>query len=98
MSTENFKPNLYVLARIIKALIDNGPMKRTNLAQASGLSYDKLQKYLNWMIEKGLITVDDDGYVSLTREGAKTYDELVQWIIKYVGSLRLDRRWRPRPT
>ncbi|MEM4650569.1 MAG: winged helix-turn-helix domain-containing protein [Pyrobaculum sp.] len=98
MSTENFKPNLYVLARIIKALIDNGPMKRTNLAQASGLSYDKLHKYLNWMIEKGLITVDGDGYVSLTREGAKAYDELVQWIIKYVGSLRLDRRWRPRPT
>ena len=98
MSTENFKPNLYVLARIIKALIDNGPMKRTNLAQVSGLSYDKLQKYLNWMIEKGLIKVDGDGYVSLTREGAKAYDELVQWIIKYVGSLRLDRRWRPPPT
>jgi predicted transcriptional regulator len=98
MSTENFKPNLYVLARIIKALIDNGAMKRTNLAQASGLSYDKLQRYLNWMIEKGLIAVDGDGYVCLTREGAKTYDELVQWIIKYVGSLRLDRRWRPHPT
>jgi hypothetical protein len=98
MSTESFKPNLYVLARIIKALIDNGAMKRTNLAQASGLSYDKLQRYLNWMIEKGLIAVDGDGYVSLTREGAKTYDELVQWIIKYVGSLRLDRRWRPHPT
>ena len=98
MSTENFKPNLYVLARIIKALIDNGPMKRTALAQASGLSYDKLQKYLNWMIEKGLVAIDGDGYVSLTREGAKTYDELVQWIIQYVGSLRLDRRWRPRPT
>ncbi len=98
MSTENFKPNLYVLARIIKALIDNGAMKRTNLAQVSGLSYDKLQKYLNWMVEKGLVAIDGDGYVSLTREGAKTYDELVQWIIKYVGSLRLDRRWRPHPT
>ncbi len=98
MNTENFKPNLYVLARIIKALIDNGPMKRTNLAQVSGLSYDKLQKYLNWMIEKGLVAIDGDGNVSLTREGAKTYDELVQWIMKYVGSLRLDKRWRPPPT
>jgi hypothetical protein len=98
MSTESFKPNLYVLARIIKALIDNGAMKRTNLAQASGLSYDKLQRYLNWMGERGLIAIDGDGYVRLTREGAKAYDELVQWIIKYVGSLRLDRRWRPHPT
>ncbi|MFP3239481.1 MAG: winged helix-turn-helix domain-containing protein [Caldivirga sp.] len=91
MSTENFKPNLYVLARIIKTLMDNGSMKRTNLAQASGLSYDKLQRYLNWMSERGLVTIDGDGYVRLTKEGAKTYDELVQWIIRYVGSLRLGR-------
>jgi predicted transcriptional regulator len=91
MSTENFKPNLYVLARIIKTLMDNGSMKRTNLAQASGLSYDKLQRYLNWMSERGLVTIDGDGYVRLTKEGAKAYDELVQWIIRYVGSLRLGR-------
>jgi len=91
MSTENFKPNLYVLARIIKTLMDNGSMKRTNLAQASGLSYDKLQRYLNWMSERGLVTIDGDGHVRLTKEGAKTYDELVQWIIRYVGSLRLGR-------
>ena len=91
MSTENFKPNLYVLARIIKTLMDNGSMKRTNLVQASGLSYDKLQRYLNWMSERGLVTIDGDGYVRLTKEGAKTYDELVQWIIRYVGSLRLGR-------
>jgi hypothetical protein len=91
MSTGSFKPNLYVLARIIKTLMDNGSMKRTNLAQASGLSYDKLQRYLNWMSERGLIIMDGDGYVRLTEEGAKAYDELVQWIIRYVGSLRLSR-------
>jgi predicted transcriptional regulator len=91
MSTGSFKPNLYVLARIIKTLMDNRVMKRTNLAQASGLSYDKLQRYLNWMSERGLITIDGDGYVRLTKEGAKAYDELVQWIIRYVGSLRLSR-------
>jgi hypothetical protein len=39
-----------------------------------------------------LIAIDGDGYVRLTREGAKAYDELVRWIIKYVGSLRLGRR------
>jgi len=91
MSTGSFKPNLYVLVRIIKTLMDNGSMKRTNLAQASGLSYDKLQRYLNWMSERGLIIMDGDGYVRLTEEGAKAYDELVQWIIRYVGSLRLSR-------
>jgi predicted transcriptional regulator len=91
MSTGSFKPNLYVLARIIKTLMDNGVMRRTNLAQASGLSYDKLQRYLNWMSERGLIAMDGDGYVRLTEEGAKAYDELVQWIIRYVGSLRLSR-------
>ena len=30
-------------------------------------------------------------YIRLTKEGAKAYDELVQWIIRYVGSLRLSR-------
>ena len=91
MGSRDFKPNLYVLARIIEALNSNGPMKRTNLATASGLSYDKLEKYLNWMIEKGLATVDGDGLVRLTKDGERTYEELVTWIKRYVGSLKVTK-------
>ncbi|WP_292000344.1 winged helix-turn-helix domain-containing protein [Caldivirga sp.] len=91
MSTEEFKPNLYVLARIINTLMGNGGMRRTNLATASGLSYDKLQRYLDWMTSKGLVVIDGDGYVRLTNDGVRAYEELVKWVIKYVGSLKVGR-------
>ncbi|GAB6945925.1 hypothetical protein JCM16161A_00550 [Vulcanisaeta sp. JCM 16161] len=91
MNSREFRPDLYVLARIIEALVNNGPMKRTRLATACGLSYDKLERYLNWMIERNLVLIDGDGFVKLTRDGERTYDELVSWIKKYVGSLRISR-------
>mgnify|MGYP001770730035 FL=1 len=91
MSSREFRPDLYVLARIIEALVNNGPMRRTRLATACGLSYDKFERYLDWMINRGLVVVDGDGLVRLTRDGERTYEELVLWIKRYVGSLRINR-------
>ncbi len=89
MSSERFRPDLYVLARIIETLASNGPMKRTRLAMACGLSYDKFEKYLEWLVNKGLVSINDDGLVRLTKDGERTYEELVMWIRRYVGSLRI---------
>jgi predicted transcriptional regulator len=83
-----------VLARIIKALRDKGPSKRTALATATGISYDRLVLYLDWMISRGFVTLAGDGSVQLTAPGVQAYDQLVQWIIVHVGQLRLPR---PRP-
>lgn len=47
------------------------------------------------MSKKGFVVIDDDGMVVLTKAGSKTYDELVQWIMKYVGQLKFPRL-RPR--
>jgi predicted transcriptional regulator len=91
MSSREFRPDLYVLARIIEALVNNGPMKRTKLAIACGLSYDKFERYLEWMVRKNLVIIDGDGFVRLTKDGERTYEELVQWIKRYVGSLRINR-------
>ena len=55
------------------------------------MSYDKFERYLDWMISKGLVVVDGDGLIRLTRYGERTYEELVLWIKKYVGSLRINR-------
>ncbi|GGI79299.1 hypothetical protein GCM10007112_15290 [Vulcanisaeta souniana JCM 11219] len=66
-------------------------MKRTRLATVCGLSYDKLERYLNWMIERNLVLIDGDGIVRLTRDDERTYEELVLWIKRYVGSLRISR-------
>jgi predicted transcriptional regulator len=85
------KPDLYVIARIIKALKEKSMMNRTALATSTGLAYDKLVKYLEWMLKREFIEIDENGYVNLTKAGAEAYDELVQWIMKYVGQLRFPR-------
>ena len=85
------KPDLYVIARIIKALKEKNRMNRTTLATSTGLAYDKLVNYLAWMSERKFIEIDHDGYVSLTKSGIQAYDDLVQWIMTYVGQLKFPR-------
>ena len=85
------KPDLYVIARIIKVLKEKNRMNRTTLATSTGLAYDKLVNYLAWMSERKFIEIDHDGYVSLTKNGAEAYDELVKWIMKSVGQLKFPR-------
>jgi len=85
------KPDLYVVARIIKALKKKNKINKTALATCTELSYDKLVKYLDWMSKKGFIEIDENGAVILTKAGSETYDELVQWIMKHVGQLKFPR-------
>ncbi len=66
-------------------------MNKTALATSTGLAYDKLIKYLSWMSEKGFTKVDENGFVVLTKTGSEAYDDLVQWIMKYVGQLKFPR-------
>ena len=87
----SFKPDLYVIARIIKALRDRNEMNRTALATLTGLAYDKLVKYLAWMSDKRFVQMDTNGSVLLTKAGVEVYDELVSWIMKYVGQLKFPR-------
>ncbi|MGD6809235.1 MAG: winged helix-turn-helix domain-containing protein [Candidatus Bathyarchaeia archaeon] len=87
----NSKPDLYVVARIISVLRDRGGMKRTELACVTGVAYDRLQKYVEWMNQENLLKVDAEGNVSLTKHGLETYDNLVKWILRYVGKLKFPR-------
>lgn len=80
-----------MFARIIKTLKEKGSMNRTALAVATGLSYDRMIKYLDWMIEKGFVSLDSDGQVNLTPDGAEAYDGIVRWILEHVGNLKLSR-------
>jgi predicted transcriptional regulator len=88
------KPDLYVIARIIKVLKEKNRVNKTALATSSGIAYDRLLKYLEWMSERKFIKIDESGYISLTRDGIEVYDDLVQWIMKNVGQLKFPR---PRP-
>jgi predicted transcriptional regulator len=88
---QSSKPDLYVIARIIKSLKEKKKTNKTALATSTGLSYDKMVKYLEWMSKKGFIAMDEDGLVVLTEAGSEAYDDLVQWIMKYVGQLKFPR-------
>ncbi|HZW57665.1 MAG TPA: winged helix-turn-helix domain-containing protein [Nitrososphaerales archaeon] len=86
------RPDLYVVARIIKSLKEQNKMNRTALATSTGLAYDKLVKYLDWMQEKQFVRIEGDGgFVVLTERGLETYDGLVKWIMEYVGRLRFPK-------
>jgi predicted transcriptional regulator len=89
--TQSSKPDLYVIARIIKALKEKNRMNKTTLATSTGLAYDKLVKYLAWMSQRGFVEEDETGLVVLTKAGSEAYDDLVQWIMKYVGQLKFPR-------
>jgi predicted transcriptional regulator len=85
------KPDLYVLARVIKALKEKKPITKTSLATYTGLSYDRLVKYLNWMENKGFIEYNSNDDVVLTKQGSVTYDQLVKWILEHIGRVRFQR-------
>jgi len=90
-SQPSSKPDLYVVARIVNVLREEGPMKRTQLSMTTRLSYDALVRYLEWMKQSGFVLLDDDDVVHLTQEGLQVYDRLVKWILEYVGRLRFPR-------
>jgi predicted transcriptional regulator len=85
------KLDLYVIARIIIVLKEKGSINRTNLATFSGLAYDKLARYISWMNDKELVYSDAEGNVSLTEKGFQSYEELVDWIMRYVGKVRFPK-------
>ena len=88
---QSSKPDLYVVARIIRSLNKKNNVNKTTLAVSSELSYDKFIKYLDWMLDKNFVVIDENGLVSLTEAGSEAYEELVQWIMKYVGQLKFPR-------
>lgn len=85
------RPDLYVIARIINVLRERGDVKRTQLATLTGLSYDSLSRYLEWMAARGFVEVDAEGDVALTEKGYEAYERLVKWILEYVGRLRFPK-------
>ncbi|MGC9117369.1 MAG: winged helix-turn-helix domain-containing protein [Thermoproteus sp.] len=79
---EDFLPDFYVLARIL-ALVRNGVRKRRSLALMSGLNYRSFQRYLDYLVERGLVR--DGAEITLTPKGAEILDRLED-LIKEISS------------
>lgn len=89
-SDPQFRPDLYLVARIISTLYQEGSKQKTELSIETGFAYDRLVNYLSWMTEKNLIN-EEDSTIILTPKGYSTYDKLVDWIMEYVGKLEFHR-------
>ncbi len=92
MSENGWKPDLYVLARIVDALSRNGPMKKTNLQMSARLNYEALVRYTNWMSSHGLVELarnPDGEFVVLTNKGQEAQETFVSWLGKLFDSLKL---------
>ncbi|HEX9907177.1 MAG TPA: winged helix-turn-helix domain-containing protein [Thermoplasmata archaeon] len=79
------RPDLYVVARILERLWrENGPMVKTRLQVAARVNYDVFSKYLTWLLEKGLVSLENSPegreMVAITDKGMESYKKLVQWI------------------
>jgi predicted transcriptional regulator len=63
-------------------------MGKTRLQVAANVNYDVFTRYVGWMRDRGLVTLEGnpDGHdrVALTSEGRDAYRKLVQWISEVV--------------
>ena len=87
------RPDLYVLARFLNILYENGqPMKKTNLQMRTGLNYVRFTEYFEWMISHGFVQrKDEDGMemYSLSPQGLDAYHRLVAWIRETMKGMRI---------
>src|SRR2546422_1614460 len=90
-----WKPDLYVVARILEHLWrSSDPMLKTRLQVAANVNYDVFKRYLEWLMTSGLasLTLSNDGHekVSLTAKGAMPTGVSSSGSMRSCGERRLD--------
>jgi predicted transcriptional regulator len=88
------RPDLYVLARFLDILYQNGRrMKKTNLQMRVGLNYPRFMEYLEWIISHGFVErqTDEGGAesYSLSPQGIDAHRRLVAWIRETMKGMRI---------
>ncbi|TMA03657.1 MAG: hypothetical protein E6J99_00075 [Methanobacteriota archaeon] len=83
------RPDLYVVARLLEGLWRaHGPMVKTRLQVAANVNYDVFSRYLEWILSRGLVSIENaaDGHdrITLTPKGHEAYRRLVQWVNEVV--------------
>ena len=91
-TSSSWKPDIYIIARLLEKLwLKGGGCRKSELQMAARLNYDIYSKYLGWLVEKGLMKIEmkteRNIKVKITQKGLKTYDIMVEWIKENVGEL-----------
>jgi predicted transcriptional regulator len=69
---ESFEPNMKILSRVMKTILERDSINRTNLAQEANVNYVRLVNHLSWLEKKHFVElVVDEGkvIVRLTQRG-----------------------------
>jgi predicted transcriptional regulator len=87
------RPDLYVLARFLDTLFDNGkPMRKTNLQMRVGLNYPRFIEYLGWLVSHGIVHQSNEegtDLYSLSPLGVDAHHRLVEWIRDTMKGMRI---------
>lgn len=78
-----FQPNIKLLYRITKAIMENNSLGKTALSQKANINYVILMKHLIWLDDKGLIeSIVNDGkvHVRFGEKGRQFADQLTKLI------------------
>ena len=86
------RPDLYVVARFLERLwTPDKEWKKTELQMAVGLNYNVYSRYLQWLQDKGLITIKDiderHSVVRITEKGVEAYHTMASWIKDVIGDI-----------
>ncbi len=79
------KPNLYVIARFLETIHENGhAINKSKIQRHLGLRYPRFLEYLQWLQDHHLIETqkesDQSERIILTPKGLESYYRLSHWI------------------
>ena len=69
---ESFEPNMKILSRVMKTILERDSINRTNLAQEANVNYLRLVNHLRWLEKKNfveLVIQEGKVIVKLTQRG-----------------------------
>lgn len=76
MKNSGFKPDLYIVYRILK-ILSREAMTKTALATHARLNYQRAVRYFDYLIEAGLVEIRGNK-LQLTERGFKTLEKIEQ--------------------
>jgi len=95
------RPDLYIVARFLERLwLDGKDHSRADLQAAVGLNYNLFVWYMEWLLRKKLIAIQNSGdreTVVITHKGLDAYHRLVVWVREVVGDIGPRKRTGSKP-
>lgn len=83
------RPDLHVVARFLDCMCrpGEGAFTRSRLQRAVRLNYDLFRRYLELVVERGLVAADDQDPETfrVTEDGRRVHRELVAWLHDLFG-------------